>query len=83
MNENKDFLGELIDALTELRDEQKKITIPAPPTPADVLKVVGNIAKKHEVTAGDLEVAIALRSVSPGGVTAKEVQLLQGMKEME
>ena len=83
MDTKKDFLGELIDALTELRDEQKKITIPAPPTPADVLKVVGNIAKKHEVTADDLEVAMALRSVVSGNVTASDMRLLQDLKETE
>ena len=47
----KDFLTALIEELSKLRDEQKTITIPAPPSPADVLKVISRVAKEHEVSA--------------------------------
>ena len=76
----KDFLNELIDALTELRDNQKKITLSAPPSPVAVLKTVSMVAKKHEVTAEDMEVAMAIRSISAGGVSAAEIQAVQDMK---
>ena len=77
----KDFLNELIDELIELRDNQKKITISAPPSPAAVLKTVAMVAKSHEVTAEDIEVAMALRSISPSGVTAAEVKAAQDLKQ--
>ena len=76
----KDFLNELIDALTELRDNQKQITISAPPSPAAVLKTVGMVAKNHEITAEDMEVAMAIRSISAGGVSTAEIQAVQDMK---
>ena len=79
----KDFLNELIDALTELRDNQKQITISAPPSPAAVLKTVGMVAKNHEVTAEDVEVALALRSISAGDVTTSELQAAQDLKQAE
>ena len=79
----KDFLNELIDALTELRDNQKQITISAPPSPAAVLKTVGMVAKNHEITAEDMEVAMTLRSFSAGGVSAAEVQAAQDLKQAE
>lgn len=79
----KDFLNELIDALTELRDNQKQITISAPPSPAAVLKTVGMVAKNHEITAEDMEVAMTLRSFSAGGVSAAEMHAAQDLKQAE
>ena len=80
----KDFLDELIDALTTLRDQQKSITIPAPPSPAAVLKTVGMVAKNHEVTAEDMEIALAMRNSLHGDsshVTANEIQVIQELKQ--
>ena len=79
----KDFLNELIDALTELRDNQKQITISAPPSPAAVLKTVGMVAKNHEITSEDMEVAMTLRSFSAGGVSAAEMHAAQDLKQAE
>lgn len=83
MNEKKDFLNELIDALTELRDEQKKITLPAPPSPKAVLKVVGDVAKNHEVTAEDLEVVMAIRSFTANNVSAEDIKIMHDMKDVQ
>jgi len=82
----KDFLTELIDELTLLRDEQKKITIPAPPSPAAVMKVIGRVAKEHEVTAEDIETMMALRSVLPGNgesTAAADAQVVKELKEKQ
>jgi len=78
----KDFLTELIDELTLLRDEQKKITIPAPPSPAAVMKVFGRVAKEHEVTAEDIETMMALRSVLPGDLGNSAAADAQVVKEL-
>ena len=82
----KDFLTELIDELTLLRDEQKKITIPAPPSPAAVMKVISRVAKEHEVTAEDIETMMSLRSVLPGDIgnsAAADAQVVRELKEKE
>ena len=42
----KDLLEEMIDALTELRNNQKKISIPVPPKPDEVFRVIGKVAKE-------------------------------------
>jgi len=82
----KDFLTALIEELSKLRDEQKTITIPAPPSPADVLKVISRVAKEHEVSADDMMTALSIRSMLPGdsgNVTAKDLELLQDLKSNE
>ena len=82
----KDFLTELIDELTLLRDEQKKITIPVPPSPAAVMKVIARVAKEHEVTAEDLETMLSMRSVLPndiGNSVAADAQVVKELKEKE
>lgn len=58
----KDLLEELIDALTDLRNHQKTINIPLPPKPDEVFRVVGKVAKEHEVTAEELLTMMAMRS---------------------
>ena len=82
----KDFLTALIEELSKLRDEQKTITIPAPPSPVDVLKVISRVAKEHEVSADDMMTALSIRSMLPGdsgNVTAKDLELLQDLKSSE
>ena len=81
----KDFLTALIEELSNLRDEQKTITIPAPPSPADVLKVISRVAKEHEVSADEMMAALSIRSVLPGneGITAADAKLLQDLKNIE
>ena len=36
----------MIEALTELRNNQKKISIPVPPKPDEVFRVIGKVAKE-------------------------------------
>ena len=82
----KDFLTALIEELSKLRDEQKTITIPAPPSPVDVLKVINRVAREHEVSADDMMTALSIRSMLPGdsgNVTAKDLELLQDLKNSE
>jgi len=82
----KDFLTALIEELSKLRDEQKTITIPAPPSPVDVLKVINRVAREHEVSADDMMTALSIRSMLPGdsgNVTAKDLELLQDLKSSE
>jgi len=82
----KDFLTALIEELSKLRDEQKAITILAPPSPADVLGVISRVAKEHEVSADDMIAVLSIRSVLPGdsgNITAKDIELLQNLKASE
>lgn len=82
----KDFLTALIEELSKLRDEQKTITIPAPPSPADVLKVISRVAEEHEVSADEMMAALSIRSVlsgDSGNITAKDLELLQDLKSNE
>jgi len=81
----KDFLTALIEELSKLRDEQKTITIPAPPSPVDVLKVISRVAEEHEVSVDDMIAALSIRSMLPGneGITAADVKLIQDLKNSE
>ena len=81
MSNKKDFLSELIDALVELRDNQKKNNISMPPSPAAVLKIVGSVMKNHEITAEDAEIAMAIRSVSASGVNIAEIKAAESLKQ--
>ena len=81
MESKKDFLSELIDALIELRDNQKKNNISMPPSPAAVLKIVGSVMKNHEITAEDAEIAMAIRSVSASGVNIAEIKAAESLKQ--
>ena len=62
----KTLLDEMIDELNKLRDSQKKLSVPLPPKPEEVFKVIGRVAEEHEVTAEDMVVAMALRASTPG-----------------
>ena len=81
MESKKDFLSELIDALIELRDNQKKLNIPVPPSPAVVLKTMNDVAKNHEFNVEDAEIAMAFRSASPSGVSVSEIQATESLKQ--
>ena len=80
----KDFLTALIEELSKLRDQQKTITIPAPPSPVDVLKVISRVAEEHEVSADEMVAALSIRSVlsgDAGSVTVEEATLIQQLKD--
>ena len=62
----KTLLDEMIDELNKLRDSQKKVSVPLPPKPEEVFKVIGRVAEEHEVTAEDMAAAMALRISTPG-----------------
>ena len=80
----KNLLDEMIDELNKLRDEQKKISIPVPAKPNEVFKVIGRVAKEHEVTAEDLMVVMAFRSASPASdVSVAEMQTFEELKNQK
>ena len=82
----KDFLSSLIDELTQLRDEQKKTTIPTPLSPAAVFKVIDRVIKEHQITAEELMSLISIRSMLSGGsdsVTTAEMRVVKELRDNE
>ena len=82
----KDLLSHLLEELTELQNAQKKITLPTPPNPGEVIKVIKKVIEEHELTADDLEIALAVRSVvhaEPSSVAAIEIENLHCMEKTD
>ena len=82
----KDLLEEMIDALTELRNNQKKISIPVPPKPDEVFRVIGKVAKEHEVTTSEMMVLMALRNTvqdDSGEMIAEDMKTIQALASKE
>ena len=82
----KDLLEEMIEALTELRNNQKKISIPVPPKPDEVFRVIGKVAKEHEVTSSEMMTMMALRNTiqnDSGEMIAEDMKTAQALAEQE
>lgn len=72
----KDFLDELMEELQTLKKSKKETAIPVPPAPHEVLAVVAEVAKKHNITADEMRAFAALRPLSQG-----EIETLNELEE--
>ena len=72
----KDFLDELVEGLGDLQ-ERKKITVPVLPLPHEVMKVLIEVASKHNITQDDLRTMLAFRAVP----TKEELELIKNSDE--
>lgn len=79
----KDLLTEMIDELNKLRDEQKTVNIPVPPKPEEIFKVIGRVAKEHEVTSEDMLVAMSMRHPVSGDISVAEINAFEDLKNQE
>ena len=73
----KDLLDELMEQLQKLKDEQKKITIPAPIAPHKVFDVITQVVKNHEMTEEERKTFIAAVAMMDGDISAAEMNELR------
>lgn len=72
----KDFLDELMEELQKLKENKKETVIPVPPAPHEVFGTIVDVARKHNITADEMRVLLALRSV-----TKAELETIQQLED--
>lgn len=72
----KDFLDELMEELQKLKENKKETVIPVPPAPHEVFGTIVEVARKHNITADEMRVLLALRSV-----TKAELETIQQLED--
>lgn len=60
----KDFFDELMEELQKLKADKNENTLPVPPSPHEVFRVVIDVAEKHNVTADEMRILAANRPIS-------------------
>ena len=79
----QDYLEELIEELTKLKNEQENISLPKPPSPISILKVIDTVTQKHKINSDELSAALALRNISSGGISLTEIEYLKELEKTE
>lgn len=74
----RDFIDELIDALIELKNSKKKISISIPPAPHEVFDVIVQVAKRHQITADEMKMLFGFRDLGKS-----ERELLEDLENEE
>ena len=65
-----------MEELQKLKENKKETVIPVPPAPHEVFGTIVEVARKHNITADEMRVLLALRSV-----TKAELETIQQLED--
>ena len=77
----KDFLDELMEALQQLKDEQRKTAVPVPVAPHKVIGAFFRVAKNHTLTAQEKKDIVTFALSIDGDLSAGDRAVLRDFDE--
>lgn len=74
----QDLVDELLDALQQLKTEQKTLTLSTPIPPHKVINTIIPVIRKHELTFEDKR-TLAANAMALHGLTAEDIRTLNSL----